>query len=259
MNNNCSAGNSISSGIIPHRKNSFFTFLFSFVPGAGEMYMGFMKQGLSLMTLFFGILALCVLFNMDAFLFILPIVWCYGFFHVHNINSLTDEEFASVKDEYLFHLDSLEQLNLTQKYPSFLAFLFIFIGADMILNILADTILYQLPNPWGDFFYILIYRMPQLVLSFVLIYAGVRMIRNRRKYIRNAQSDDERFFSEIFKDSDEDYFAEKIEDSEDTDNFEKKDCTDDMDSEEETGVDENLKSDVIFLSDGNNGTEEETL
>ena len=54
MNNNCSAGNSISSGIIPHRKNSFFTFLFSFVPGAGEMYMGFMKQGLSLMTLFLG-------------------------------------------------------------------------------------------------------------------------------------------------------------------------------------------------------------
>ena len=259
MNNNCSAGNGISSGIIPHRKNSFFTFLFSFVPGAGEMYMGFMKQGLSLMTLFFGILALCVLFNMDAFLFILPIVWCYGFFHVHNINSLTDEEFASVKDEYLFHLDSLEQLNLTQKYPSFLAFLFIFIGADMILNILADTILYQLPNPWGDFFYILIYRMPQLVLSFVLIYAGVRMIRNRKKQIHNAKNDEERYFSEIFKDSDEDYFAKKIEDSDDTDNFEKKDGTDDMDSEEETGNDGEMKSDVIFLSDGNNGTEEETL
>ncbi|MGN0266821.1 MAG: hypothetical protein ACI4D7_04005 [Lachnospiraceae bacterium] len=259
MNNNCSAGNGISSSIIPHRKNSFFTFLFSFVPGAGEMYMGFMKQGLSLMTLFFGIMALCVLFNMDAFLFIIPIVWCYGFFHVHNINSLTDEEFASVKDEYLFHLDSLEQLNLTQKYPSFLAFLFIFIGADMILNILGDTLLYRLPNPWGDFFYMFIYRMPQLVLSFVLIYAGVRMIRNRKKQIRNAENDEERFFSEIFKDSDENYFAENMKDTEDADIFEKKGCTDDMNSEEDTGDDENLKTDVIFLSDGNRGTEEETL
>ena len=27
-------------------------FLFSLIPGAGQMYMGFMKQGLSLMTIF---------------------------------------------------------------------------------------------------------------------------------------------------------------------------------------------------------------
>ena len=35
-----------------HKKNRFWTFLFSLFPGAGEMYMGFMKQGVSLMTLF---------------------------------------------------------------------------------------------------------------------------------------------------------------------------------------------------------------
>ena len=34
------------------KKNKFFTFMFSFIPGAAEMYMGFMKQGISLMTLF---------------------------------------------------------------------------------------------------------------------------------------------------------------------------------------------------------------
>ena len=61
-----------------------------------------------------------------------------------------------------------------------------------------------------------IYRMPQLVLSFVLIYAGVRMIRSRKKQICNAESDDERYFSEIFKDSDEDYYN-KADDSETND------------------------------------------
>ena len=34
------------------KKNKFFTFIFSFMPGAAEMYMGFMKQGVCLLALF---------------------------------------------------------------------------------------------------------------------------------------------------------------------------------------------------------------
>ena len=35
------------------KKNGILTFLFAFVPGAGQMYQGYMKRGLSLITLFF--------------------------------------------------------------------------------------------------------------------------------------------------------------------------------------------------------------
>ena len=35
-----------------HKKSSFWRFLFSLIPGAGEMYMGFLKMGTSLMALF---------------------------------------------------------------------------------------------------------------------------------------------------------------------------------------------------------------
>ena len=34
------------------KKNRFFTFCFSLMPGAAEMYMGFLKTGLSLMVTF---------------------------------------------------------------------------------------------------------------------------------------------------------------------------------------------------------------
>ena len=34
------------------KKSKFMTFCFSFIPGGGQMYMGFMKTGLSLMLLF---------------------------------------------------------------------------------------------------------------------------------------------------------------------------------------------------------------
>ena len=37
------------------QKHGFWVFIFSLIPGAGEMYMGFKKQGLSIMLLFWGI------------------------------------------------------------------------------------------------------------------------------------------------------------------------------------------------------------
>ena len=37
------------------KKNSFLTFCFAFIPGAGEMYLGMMKKGLAVMLLFWSL------------------------------------------------------------------------------------------------------------------------------------------------------------------------------------------------------------
>ena len=55
------------------RKSGFLLFWFSLLPGAGEMYLGFMRQGLSLMGLFWGIIALTAWLELGPFLLILPI------------------------------------------------------------------------------------------------------------------------------------------------------------------------------------------
>ena len=39
------------------QKRGFWLFIFSLIPGAGEMYMGFKKQGISIMLLFWGVFA----------------------------------------------------------------------------------------------------------------------------------------------------------------------------------------------------------
>lgn len=62
------------------KKNGFFRFLWSFIPGAGEMYMGFMKQGVTLMAVFAGIIAVAIAMNMVFFFFPLPIIWFILFF-----------------------------------------------------------------------------------------------------------------------------------------------------------------------------------
>ena len=37
------------------KRSKFWTVVFSFLPGAGHMFMGFMKQGTSIMVAFFGL------------------------------------------------------------------------------------------------------------------------------------------------------------------------------------------------------------
>ena len=73
------------------KKKKFLTFCFSLLPGAGEMYLCFMKQGISLMGIFFLVWALSGMLNLPALLFVQPVIWFYSFFHVHNLNSLPEE------------------------------------------------------------------------------------------------------------------------------------------------------------------------
>ena len=66
-------------------KNGILTFLFAFCPGAGQMYQGYMKRGLSLITMF------CVAFGAGTLLGVLyvamPIVWMYSFFDTFNLRA----------------------------------------------------------------------------------------------------------------------------------------------------------------------------
>ena len=86
-----------------NKKNRFFTLVFSCCPGAGEMYLGLYRQGVSLMGLFFGTIALAAWLGFEELIFfICPIVWCYSFFHTHNLRRMTEEEFAAVEDKFIF-------------------------------------------------------------------------------------------------------------------------------------------------------------
>ena len=115
--------------MVRKRKSGFLTFCFSLLPGAGEMYLGFMKMGVSLMGLFFGIWMLCVLLNVYFFAYAEVVLWFYSFFHAHNLAGLTDEEFLKVEDEFLFHLDVFPDVAKNAgKYRSIVAVILIIIG-----------------------------------------------------------------------------------------------------------------------------------
>ena len=84
------------------QKNKILMFLFSLIPGAGQMYMGFMKQGLSLMTIFAMLCAVGIWLDIRPLLFFAPIILLYSFFDATNKNSMDAEAFKKLEDHYLW-------------------------------------------------------------------------------------------------------------------------------------------------------------
>lgn len=180
------------------KKSRFWLFIWSLVPGAGHMYLGFMKMGLSLMLGFMGLIAVASLTNLGV-LSIFPIaLYVYSFFHANNLGALNDAEFYAIKDQYLFGmegLDSLESMRvaISQKYRKIAAAVLIVIGVIMLWNLAFDMLVDILG--WDNFYlrqirYFMNDRMPRAVIAAAVIWIGISLIRGKKaNYIEEEQDD----------------------------------------------------------------------
>lgn len=172
------------------QKKGFWTFIFSFIPGAGEMHMGFMKQGISIMTIFWATIGLAALLNIGATLFVLPLLWFYSFFNVHNLKSLTEEEFYSIEDDYAFHLDVFiaDRRSFFQKYHNIVAAVLILIGLSILWNnsyrLLADI----LPQYMLNVVYRVGNMVPQMVMGIAIIALGISMVKGKKKELEENEN-----------------------------------------------------------------------
>lgn len=161
-----------------NKKNRFFTLVFSCCPGAGEMYMGLYKHGVSLMTLFFGTAAVAVWLNWEELIFLIcPVVWCYSFFHTHNLRRLSEEEFAEVQDTFFFegYVDYKPDWKQMEKHRRLFGVILLVLG----LSVLWKTGM----NLLGSFYYVpeLVWRfgnnIPQIAMALIILYAALRMMK----------------------------------------------------------------------------------
>ena len=177
------------------KKSGFWTFIFSLLPGAAEMYMGFMKMGVSLMGLFLGLFIIGGFFGQSIFVLADIVVWFYAFFHAHNLRAMDDEEFYALEDDYLFHLDGSgkEFWNkmTVSRYRKLAAVVLILIGISILWNNLLDLIWYIIPDFMQDFVSVLSYRLPQTVLGIAIIVAGVWMIRGKKRELLDEKEEEE--------------------------------------------------------------------
>lgn len=169
------------------QKRGLWLFLFSLIPGAGEMYMGFRKQGISIMLLFWGIIAVASCTNFSWILMFLPILWFYSFFNVHNLKSLSEEEFYSLDDNYILHMDQLvDDADLViSKHYTLIAALMIFFGVSILWNNITDFLYWFLPSPLADILYSISYRLPQIVIAIAIIVAGCYILSRKKAKLEN--------------------------------------------------------------------------
>lgn len=128
------------------KKNLFFTLCFSFVPGAGQMYQGYMKRGVSILILFAAFCAIFATVAIPIFIIPLPVLYIYSFFDTFNIRNTIDKE-NKQEDKYLWDGSDLEELKKSFNIPSakkLIGIVLIFVGIYMILCNILPQILYDL-------------------------------------------------------------------------------------------------------------------
>lgn len=171
----------------PRKKNKFFTFVFSFVPGAAEMYMGFMKNGFSLLITFMApFLMMGMFYGMDYLGLLSVIVYVVAFFHAINYATAPDEEFNVLEDKFIweeyFGISASTALKTT--YRKWAAIAFIFFGVYGIWAVIRNYIfklLVDISDYQKQVIKEAINSVPRIIFSILVIIAGMIIIRGKKQ------------------------------------------------------------------------------
>lgn len=167
------------------KKSKFWLFVFSFWPGAGHMYLGFMKMGVSLMLGFLLSIAVVSITNIGV-LAVFPItLYIYSFFHANNIGGLDDGQFAAMEDAYFFGLEGMnfDRFRLERKNRKILAVVFIVLGVCMLWNVGFDLLRDYVgwDNPvMKAIYYTVRDELPRCVIAIAIIWFGTVLLRGKK-------------------------------------------------------------------------------
>ncbi|KXL52610.1 hypothetical protein CLNEO_20190 [Anaerotignum neopropionicum] len=162
-----------------NKKSGFLTFCCSLVPGAGEMYLGLYKQGISLMLLFFGIGAFAAWSGLEVLLAIAPVIWFFSFFHTHNLRNMSEEEFLRQEDRYLFFqgTDFSNADEFFTKNRKIIAAILILLGICMVSQIIMNLLDPFFNSLYWSFVWRLNRNAPRVIVAVAVIFAGVQILK----------------------------------------------------------------------------------
>jgi len=160
------------------RKSRFWTYVFAFIPGAGQMYLGFLKFGVSIMLSFFLVIFAADFFRVSLVIALLPVIWCYSFFDTINKAGLTDEEFESIKDKSLFEGIFSGNLHSMTGRHTWIGILLIVLGAFLLMD---KIILNELDRIGFINRYVVSDHIRTIIIAGAIIWLGVKMISGKKE------------------------------------------------------------------------------
>ncbi len=173
------------------KRNGFLTFVVSFMPGAAEMYMGFMKCGFSLMLLFLAT-AYCALGNIiDGGLgFLMAVlVWFFAFFHARNLSACDEAALQTVEDDFIWN-SFLGEETARKAVPAvrkWSALILIVIGVGLLWKNLYSMFANLIPEHLWDMLWPIVSRVPQIAIAFIVIAIGVSLMIGKKKELKDGE------------------------------------------------------------------------
>lgn len=186
------------------KKNGILTLLFACIPGAGQMYQGYMKRGLSLITLFF----LCIMAGMllEPLVLTALIVWMYSFFDTFNLRAQFIAGTAPA-DDYLVHFNT-KDARLTLFFRDshkLVGWGLIALGGlvayeNIIMRVFGDVMWrWGQNNPVFRAFYLMLDELPEVVVCVALIVCGMWLVRGpkgKKVHRKKAEEPEDEDFRE---------------------------------------------------------------
>lgn len=185
------------------QKNRVWLFIFSLCPGAGHMYMGLMKMGLSFMLGFMGMIAVVSITQLGV-LAVFPVaLYIYAFFHANNIGGMNAEQFAALEDEYLFGIGEWDtsrfKLNMNKRNRNIAAVVCIVLGVCMLWDLGFGMVRSYVgwDNPlMREIYYFTRNALPRIAIAVAIIWFGVSLLRGKKT---DVTEDDRRVGTDIGK------------------------------------------------------------
>lgn len=169
------------------KKNGFLTFIFACIPGAGQMYYGYMQRGLSLITMFIGCFIVGAIINPLAALAI--IVWMYSFFDTYDL--VRHLAAGDPKEDGLLLVDNFDDVKkLITQHTKLVGWGLIGFGVWALYDLLIGNWVYRiLTNVLGyGYVWDVINGIPNLVVGGLLVFAGFKLLN---MHPAKKNSDDE--------------------------------------------------------------------
>lgn len=169
------------------KKNGFLTFIFACIPGAGQMYYGYMQRGLSIaMMLILCMMAATVI---QPLLFLCLVIWMYSFFDTYDL--IRHMAAGEPKEDSLLVLGNYEEIKkLVPQHNRLVGWGLIGFGVWALYDLLIGNWVYKiLTNVLGyGHAWDIINGIPNLVVGGLLVFAGFKLLN---MHPAKKNSDDE--------------------------------------------------------------------
>ena len=182
-------------------KNGFLTLCFSFIPGAGQMYQGYMKRGLAQVILFVIPLMIGGVF-FPVVMVLSAVVYMYSFFDSLNLHSQLQQGTAPA-DAFLLGWGTGDDLaRLVAGRQRLVGWCLVLLGVAGLYQSFVSPWLYQLADiiGWdsalGQLVHDIVRGIPGLAVGLVFIVLGLRLVKGGKKK-KPAEADYTEFKGEV--------------------------------------------------------------